>query len=508
MATEPCSRTREPEAINNIPGTRGCIDLEEPSYRIWYAVDSTIQFDPPTGSRELARALSYHFPMPPNLECKMKAAMLLFWQTERLHVYEQSAMLLANRLMPSLIAKPEAVPRMRESASRPYPAYCQEIVGQEHHIVRRPRVSTSVLDSNMNNDNPPKRKRYETSDDRAKVAAKRGKVCEKHRKQKVTVSDSVDPDDEVLLTFCQCPDHCDMRTGAGTDQNMGSTNDVVELQQSNSANNEWALSQFDGSTMYSFSSTSAERRAYRGPQIVADSAEKLRIYLPDDHDCRNLQSGANQDMQVADHSFGTEQMLSFYEGNAGPQSSFNISSYMASTTLAEKSQPAHANSLELEDGWNLAAGYEIEQFGSRDAASTQQCDDVRHEKYGFKNRRRQDLSRVERSLDKISHRRSAPREYISACGYMPCTSYEIGGRGSGSWRRIRTLSLDSSSAARRRFGGGRNTIERTFKDLRPSRWSLEEGNRHQDYCATHLISTCPSSPHEDSLMESIEGSGA
>jgi hypothetical protein len=56
--------------------------FEPPSYKISYASDHTIQWDPAQGSRELAIALSYHFPMERDLESKMRAATKKFLKAE------------------------------------------------------------------------------------------------------------------------------------------------------------------------------------------------------------------------------------------------------------------------------------------------------------------------------------------------------------------------------------------------------------------------------------------
>ncbi|KAH8802417.1 hypothetical protein F5884DRAFT_471102 [Xylogone sp. PMI_703] len=51
-----------------------------PSYTISFGPDHSLQFDPPQGSKELAIALSVHFPMQRTLEEKMREATLLFLQ--------------------------------------------------------------------------------------------------------------------------------------------------------------------------------------------------------------------------------------------------------------------------------------------------------------------------------------------------------------------------------------------------------------------------------------------
>lgn len=56
--------------------------FDPPSYEISYASDHTLKWDPPQGSMELSIALSYHFPIERDLECKMRAATRKFLKAE------------------------------------------------------------------------------------------------------------------------------------------------------------------------------------------------------------------------------------------------------------------------------------------------------------------------------------------------------------------------------------------------------------------------------------------
>jgi len=54
-----------------------------PEYSITYGSDHTLQWKPPAGSKELAVALSYHFPSKLGLENKMQAAIKRFMKDEK-----------------------------------------------------------------------------------------------------------------------------------------------------------------------------------------------------------------------------------------------------------------------------------------------------------------------------------------------------------------------------------------------------------------------------------------
>ena len=59
------------------------LTFKPPRYQIFYASDQTLQWDPPADSRELAEALSYHFPIEKSLKSKMQAATRVFLQNRK-----------------------------------------------------------------------------------------------------------------------------------------------------------------------------------------------------------------------------------------------------------------------------------------------------------------------------------------------------------------------------------------------------------------------------------------
>jgi hypothetical protein len=64
-------------------GSREASSSELLKYKISYNDDGTLQWDPPTGSKELAVALSYHFPEEKEMKEKMRAAIKQFLRNER-----------------------------------------------------------------------------------------------------------------------------------------------------------------------------------------------------------------------------------------------------------------------------------------------------------------------------------------------------------------------------------------------------------------------------------------
>jgi hypothetical protein len=68
------------------PGDQVNLDVpifSTPQYHVSYGDDYTLQWTPPVGSKELAVALSYHFPLQKDLESKMQAAIKVFLHHEQ-----------------------------------------------------------------------------------------------------------------------------------------------------------------------------------------------------------------------------------------------------------------------------------------------------------------------------------------------------------------------------------------------------------------------------------------
>lgn len=99
------------QSATDIPSRKASTPFDPPAYVISYASDHTLQWDPPQGSKELALALSYHFPMERDLEGKMKAATKKFLKAEaRKDPFKLGSVLEKTK---------QAISRVRESRRSP-----------------------------------------------------------------------------------------------------------------------------------------------------------------------------------------------------------------------------------------------------------------------------------------------------------------------------------------------------------------------------------------------------
>jgi hypothetical protein len=203
--------------------------FKPPEYQIFYALDKTLQWDPPADSRELAEALSYHFPMEKSLKSKMQAATKLFFQNRKRTL--KSIREVAQPSVPrdeGINREPttEKVPegegnaerRMDPTQKRPYretlyatnlPIVSEPLSysssrhdspeqSSQDNIVHNPEAIASVPPSSScrfltwscgyGGVKPRGRKRRYEKDEAAKVAANRGMACEEHQRRKVKVS--------------------------------------------------------------------------------------------------------------------------------------------------------------------------------------------------------------------------------------------------------------------------------------------------------------------------------
>ena len=134
-----------------------------PEYRITYGDDHTLQWTPSVGSKELAVALSYHFPLQTDLQSKMQAATRKFLREE--NISNQAAS------REDISASPTET---KDSCLDNQPALA-------------PILQVFTWDSEMKEYNPKaKRRRYDTRE-RVKVAQNRGFACEQHRRMKMKV---------------------------------------------------------------------------------------------------------------------------------------------------------------------------------------------------------------------------------------------------------------------------------------------------------------------------------
>ena len=137
-------------------------------YKISYSDDGTLQSTPPPRSKELAIALSYHFPEEKDMKEKMKAAIKVFLRATR-----------KENMDSTMVA-----------SAKPASIDCQDNDIERLEAPNRPDLKVLSWDPAgkiFKGDRRPTKRRYGRMEG-AKVAANRGFVCELHRKQKSKVS--------------------------------------------------------------------------------------------------------------------------------------------------------------------------------------------------------------------------------------------------------------------------------------------------------------------------------
>jgi hypothetical protein len=148
-----------------------------PQYHINYGDDHTLQWTPPVGSKELAVALSYHYPLQKDLESKMRAAIKVF-----LHQEQQTPSCEAELVKSSCVQQSTICQQLCTT-----PPESSMTSGPESILAVTPALQILTWDSKMKEFNPRIKKRRYEKDERAKVAANRGFACERHRRQKMKV---------------------------------------------------------------------------------------------------------------------------------------------------------------------------------------------------------------------------------------------------------------------------------------------------------------------------------
>jgi hypothetical protein len=209
--------------------SREMLVFKPPEYQISYALDKTLQWDPPADSRELAEALSYHFPMEKSLKSKMQAATKVFlqnreWSSKSIEEAAQPSVprdvsknrdpttekVPAGEASAELPMDPSQKSPFREtlyatnlpiaSGPLPYSSSTDDSLKQssQDNVVHNPEALASVPPSSScrilswsscsGGVKPRGRKRRYEKDEAVKVAANRGMACEEHQRRKVKVS--------------------------------------------------------------------------------------------------------------------------------------------------------------------------------------------------------------------------------------------------------------------------------------------------------------------------------
>ncbi|KAB8305160.1 hypothetical protein EYC80_004452 [Monilinia laxa] len=181
-----------PQEQERVRAQRKSSIFDPPQYVISYNDDHTLRWDPPTKSRELSIALSYHFPLEGDLESKMQAATRKFLRNEQQKTSEDSKTVGIHEHI-----NPDGLPmhmNTEEQVTRPNvkvpesPSSHVKSGSIASHRVSMPETRTLQFlawDADMKEFSPRIKKRRYDKEERVKVAANRGFACDRHRRQKM-----------------------------------------------------------------------------------------------------------------------------------------------------------------------------------------------------------------------------------------------------------------------------------------------------------------------------------
>jgi hypothetical protein len=157
-----------------------------PKYCITRGEDDTLQWQPPVKSRELASALSYHYPLEQSLQEKMQRAILDFLDSEITNGKPITKDADTDIKPLEAVQLPELISIMERAApAMPKPA---KNITQLPQSTQDPEMC-GVWDIKTGESVKPKgRKRGLSPGTRQRVAENRGNTCAYHRKAKTQVS--------------------------------------------------------------------------------------------------------------------------------------------------------------------------------------------------------------------------------------------------------------------------------------------------------------------------------
>ena len=157
-----------------------------PKYSITRGEDDVLQWQPPIGSRELANALSYHYPLEQSLQEKMQCAILDFLDSEFTNgnpIPEEAD----TDIKPPVAVQPPKLIFIMDSAAPEVPKPAENAT-QLPQSTQGPEMC-GVWDIKTGESVKPKgRKRALSPETRQRVAENRGNACAFHRKAKTQVS--------------------------------------------------------------------------------------------------------------------------------------------------------------------------------------------------------------------------------------------------------------------------------------------------------------------------------
>lgn len=179
-------------------------------YKVTLSKDSTLQWEPPAGSDELAIALSYHFPLEKGVEKKMQAATREFFKRKTRTLSETA------KSIEDLPHSAKDDPRSTPDSSNPIslisrkPPFYETVkrgeqlskpgdstTGVRSGVLEQPSILTPASNANelrivkwdpkSQRCKQQGRKRPYLEEEKAKVTDNRGFVCDRHRRQKKKV---------------------------------------------------------------------------------------------------------------------------------------------------------------------------------------------------------------------------------------------------------------------------------------------------------------------------------
>jgi hypothetical protein len=181
-AKMPTSRVND-EACNAFDS--GLRTRAAPKYSITRGEDDTLQWQPPIKSRELANALSYHYPLEQSLQEKMRRAILDFLDSEI--VYTPTPKEVKTDLKLLVAVQPPELIKITDKAA-PDVTKSAETATHPSHSSQSTEMC-GVWDAKTGEAVKPKgRKRGLSPTTRQRVAENRGNACAYHQKAKTQVS--------------------------------------------------------------------------------------------------------------------------------------------------------------------------------------------------------------------------------------------------------------------------------------------------------------------------------
>jgi hypothetical protein len=168
------------------PFDNGLSTRAAPKYSITRGEDDALQWQPPIRSRELANALSYHYPLEGSLQEKMQRAILDFLDSESTGGKPAPTEPEID-LKPPVVVRPPNLISITDSAAPDVSEPAENVV-QLPQITQGPEMC-GVWDIKTGESvNSKGRKRGLSPETRQRVAENRGNACAYHRKAKTQVS--------------------------------------------------------------------------------------------------------------------------------------------------------------------------------------------------------------------------------------------------------------------------------------------------------------------------------